>query len=878
MIVETVLHYRILEKLGEGGMGVVYKARDTKLDRVVALKFLPHHQQPYKEEQERFLQEAKAASALNHPNVCGIHSIGEYEEQTFIDMEYVDGGTIREKISKSSLKLSDALSYAVQIGEALQEAHVNGVIHRDVKAENIMVTSKNQIKVMDFGLAKLKGSLKLTRTSSTVGTVAYMAPEQLQGGDADARSDIFSFGVVLYEIFTGKAPFRGEHEASMMYSILNERPVPMQEIRPEIPADVDRIVQRALEKDPEDRYQHVDDMVSELRRVQKQTGRVVLPQPAPARADRPPDATKPRRRRTWIGIFVALVLAGIGGTMLYRAFSPSGGTPPSAKKMLVVLPFENLGSSDQEYFADGITEEITSKLSGLSGLGVIARSSAMQYKKTPKTLKQIGQELGVSYILQGTIRWETSDGVTHVRVNPQLINVADETQIWSQPSEAVLAGAFKLQSEIAGEVASALNITLLTQERQSLEAKLTENSDAHDFYLRGNDYFYRSITEEDIRFALRMYQRAVDLDPNFAAAYAQLSEAHANMYWELYDHTEDRLRQARDAAERAVHLDPTLPEAHGAMAWYYYHGLREYENALKEFTLALQAQPNNADVLLGIGSVYRRQGKFDDAVVRMQRAVDFNPLVPQLHVELATTYVSLRKYPDAERVYDRAIAIGPEIPVPYAEKAWLLLVWKGDVDGARKVLADAANQNVRGDYPEVLYFRILLEVMSGKYEQARSLLMSSTMNIFPDQFWYIPKDLLLARIDGYLGQADQARTHFNAARALLEENVREHPDDARLHSSLGIAYAGLGRKDDAIREGKKGVELLPLSKDAMIAPFRMEALAEVYAMVGEHDAAIEILAQLVSIPSTFSVPWIRLDPSWGGLRDNPRFQKLIAEK
>ncbi len=276
MIGTIVSHYKILEKLGEGGMGVVYKAQDTKLDRIVALKFLPHHLTENNAERARLMQEAKAAATLNHPNVCTIYRIDEFEGKQFIEMEFVDGETLRQKIPLQNI--DEALKYAVQIGEALQEAHAKGIVHRDIKAENIMVNAKNQVKVMDFGLAKLKGSLKLTRTSSTVGTLAYMAPEQIQGGEVDVRSDIFSFGVVFFEMLTGELPFRGEHEASIMYSIVNEQPEQIARYRPEVSPEIQRIIHRSLEKDPEDRYQSAADMISEVRRVQKQSTRIVRPE------------------------------------------------------------------------------------------------------------------------------------------------------------------------------------------------------------------------------------------------------------------------------------------------------------------------------------------------------------------------------------------------------------------------------------------------------------------------------------------------------------------------------------------------------------------------------------------------------------------------
>ncbi|MFQ5798378.1 MAG: serine/threonine protein kinase, partial [Bacteroidota bacterium] len=321
MIGRTISNYKILEKLGEGGMGVVYKAEDIKLKRAVALKFLPHHLVAAQEDRARFLQEAQAAATLNHPNVCTIHAIEEHDGQQFIVMEYVDGVTLREKVQQVLLKTNDAISFAIQIGEALQEAHSKGIVHRDIKADNIMVSAKNQVKVMDFGLAKLKGSLKLTRSSSTVGTLAYMAPEQIQGGKVDARSDIFSFGVVVYEMLTGRTPFRGEHEAAMMYSILNEEPEPIQKDRPELSSEFLHILNRSLEKDPEDRYQSVSEMVIDLRRLKKESSRVsraplaempvAKPQEAPQPTPKPEVAheiQKPRARRFVIPAAIGSVL------------------------------------------------------------------------------------------------------------------------------------------------------------------------------------------------------------------------------------------------------------------------------------------------------------------------------------------------------------------------------------------------------------------------------------------------------------------------------------------------------------------------------------------------------------------------------------------
>ncbi|MFA6439793.1 MAG: serine/threonine-protein kinase, partial [Bacteriovoracaceae bacterium] len=435
MIGKTISHYTILEKLGEGGMGVVYKAQDTKLDRFVALKFLPAHVAKSEQEKSRFFQEAKSASALNHPNVCTIYGIDEANDMQFIEMELVEGVTLRDKVDAASpLTIKQVVEYGIQISEALHEAHSKGIIHRDIKAENIMVNSKNQIKVMDFGLAKLKGSLKLTRTSSTIGTLAYMSPEQIQGIEADVRSDIFSYGVVLFEMTTGKMPFRGEHEAAVMYSIVNEEPELATKYRSDIPNELLHILKKSLEKDPEDRYQSMSEIIVDLRRLKKESTRVVRTKefqtpdiPKKAQPGQPEQQMRlSKRTLMFSAVGIAVLLVGFFFQNSIRSLFAH-----DEKKVIVVLPFENLGPNDKDYFVDGMTDEVTSRLSGLSGLKVIARSSAVQYKKTAKTLKQIGDELGVNYILQGTVRWETVDGQTHVRVNPTLIKVEDETQAWS---------------------------------------------------------------------------------------------------------------------------------------------------------------------------------------------------------------------------------------------------------------------------------------------------------------------------------------------------------------------------------------------------------------------------------------------------------------
>jgi len=883
MIGQTISHYKVLEKLGEGGMGVVYKAQDTKLDRLVALKFLPHHLTTSEADQARFIQEAKAAALLNHPNVCTIYDIKEEEGKQFIVMEYVDGKTLRRIIQSQVPNLPSSIQYAIQVGEALHEAHTNGIVHRDIKCENIMINSKNQIKVMDFGLAKLKGSLKLTKTSSTVGTLAYMAPEQIQGGEIDARSDIFSFGVVLFEMLTGKLPFRGEHDAAVMYSILNEEPEPLTKYLPEAGSELLHILNRALEKDPRDRYQTVNDMVIDLRRTKKDTGRVSrrtltqipIPEPTTSSEVRP-DSTSSERASGHKNMRLVLITAGIvlvvAALLLMQPWK--WNRENAGQKTLAVLPFENLGDAGKEYFADGITDEITSRLSRLSGLGVIARSSAKEYKKSAKTVKQIGEELGVSYILMGTVRWSGS-GEQRVRVNPELINVNTTLQTWSQAFEATFSDAFTIQSDVAAEVARALDLELLQREKENLGKKLTDNPQAYDYYLKGLEYEYRSIERVHFESQIRLYEQAIAADPAFAAAYAKVSSAHSMMYWMYYDRTEGRVTKAKEAAERAIELDPHLADAHAAMGWHYYQGRLDYESALKEFDLALQYQPNNADVHQGIASVRRRQGRMNDAIESYKKAFAANPRSPEIIRQMGETFTLARRYEEADAAYDRTVLISPDNEFVPANKALNILLWTGDLERANKVLAEATSINRRPS-TIVLFAKVRVNWYRGDKNAADAALKElSSMGAVDNQFFYMPVSLVQARIEQTIGDPSRSPQLFDEARKQIESLVAMTPEDGRFHSALGLTYAGLGRKDDAIREAEKGVELLPAEKEAWRGSYRLISLATVYTMVGEHEKALDVLERLVSIPADFSRQLLKLDPTWQSLKDNRRFLALV---
>jgi len=576
------------------------------------------------------------------------------------------------------------------------------------------------------------------------------------------------------------------------------------------------------------------------------------------------------------GIFI---VAGVAVATFGRgAFRGSATSSVELAEMsIAALPFENRsGQQEDQYFTDGVHDEILTRLTKISSLSVRGRTSVMQYRDTPKNLREIGQELNARYILEGGV--QRAGGT--VRINLQLIDAQSDAHLWAETYDRQLTieNLLAVQSEVALQVAEALNAALTEEETQSLAAIPTDNMEAYDAYLRGLEFMERSYDERDMRIAVDMFEEATRLDPNFALAYAKLSEMQGRIYWFAFDRSQDRIDRARLAAQRSLDLDPELPEAHEAMGYYYYWGLLDYDRALQYLQAAFARQPGRPRLHAGLGFVARRRGDFEEALAYLEKAAELDPRDPLLQYEVAMSYQLLRKYPEAKRRFDRALELAPDMIVAYAMKAWNYVVGEGATQEARSVLEEASNMGLETvDHPVAGYFEVILDLWEGQYESALARLSAGSSEAFSHQIYYVPKSLLASGIYAARNEMLPALEQLTAAVALLEGEIQKAPDDSRLYGTLGIAYAAMGRTEEAVAAGQKGVDLLPVGREAWRGPWRVGDMARILVMTGQHDAAIDRIEFLLSRPGAMSVPLLRLDSVWDPLRDNPRFQALMEK-
>jgi non-specific serine/threonine protein kinase len=604
MIGQTVSHYKILEELGGGGMGVVYKAEDTKLKRTVALKFLQSVRFGNEEERSRFIREAQTAASLDHASICTVYEIDEVDGRIFIAMAYVEGIDLKRRLRFGPLDVDYALRIAVQIGKGLEAAHRNNIVHRDIKCSNIMVTKGGQVKITDFGLAKVQGDTEISKTTSGLGTPAYMSPEQARGDEVDQRADIWSLGVCLYEMLTGELPFKGNFVAAVMYSILNDEPQPISTLRAGIPLEVAKIVAKAMARDPDDRYQHMSEFLEHLE--------------SPASA-----------------------------LTLDVKVDAAGRNEPHA---IAVLPFEDMSAGrDQEYFCDGIAEEIINALNQIGRLRVAARTSAFAFKGTPEDVRVIGEKLSVEAVLEGSVRKAGSQ----LRITAQLIDVAEGYTLWSERFDRELKDVFAIQDEIADNIVQALQIKLSERDGRVLAMAYTKNHHAYDFYLRGRR-FYRQTHRRGINYAIEMFEHAIERDPDYGLAYAGLADCYSYLF-SFFDSDPANIDKAMTLSRKALELEPKLAEARVARgrAFYYSH---RYKEAGREFEMAIRLNPTVYAAYESYARNYYSQGILDRAAWLFEKAVLIDPENFDAPLLLAQSYRGLNQEEKAREALEKGLS------------------------------------------------------------------------------------------------------------------------------------------------------------------------------------------------------------------------------
>jgi serine/threonine protein kinase/tetratricopeptide (TPR) repeat protein len=820
MIGKTISHYKILSKLGEGGMGVVYKAEDTKLKRTVALKFISPQALREEDDKTRFIHEAQAAAALTHPGICTVYEIDEADGRTFIAMECIEGESLKEKIASGPLRLDETLSIVTQIAEGLEKAHDKGTIHRDIKSANIMVTPDGQVKIMDFGLAKASGATKVTKTGTTVGTVAYMSPEQARGEAVDSRSDVWSLGVVLYEMLTGQLPFKGDYGDAVVYSMLNEVPEPVTALRTGVPMELERIVGKALQKEMSTRYQSAAEVLADLRRLRSEQEVVATPVQRGKRV----------RARSVVLAGVAAVVV-IGGYLLASQFlwRPQKELLSVREKSVAVLPFENMvPGPENEWFSNGITEDIITQLSKIGELSVISRTSVMLYKDSDKSMRQIGEELGVASILEGSVR-RSGD---RVRIVSQLIDARTDEHIWAETYDREMEDIFDIQSEVAQKIALALKAKLSPEEKERIEEKPTESLTAYDYYLKGREYYYR-YRKQDNENAIGLFKRALELDPGYALAYAGLGDAYGQRVWK-FGFASAWVDSAIEVSEKAISINPGCAEAYKALGLAY-HARGWLRKGLEAYRKAVGLNPNYYPAVGNIGVVNFEIGELNEALWWYKKALVLNPTDARRYARIGYLYSILGDYAEAERWINRALELQPD----YVD-ARVGLIW------------------------------IYLE--RGKHDEAR-MQSHRILSIAPDDDWALE---VAGDVELFDGKIEQAKHYYERAMELIPSEVSEM-FDVSLPVSLAHIYWKEGREEEArelLGECLKSCQK-QLGKGSE-GYYDLYLVAVINAIQGRKAEAREWLQKAIDA-GWRRHRWASVNPLFENIHNDLQFKKMMAE-
>ncbi|HEX6669203.1 MAG TPA: protein kinase [Gemmatimonadales bacterium] len=859
----------VLERvLGRGGMATVYLARDLKHDRHVALKVLDPDVAASLGP-ERFQREIRVAARLHHPHVLSVYDSGEAAGRLWFTMPYVRGESLRERLRREGiLPIDEALRITRQAAQALSYAHKEGVVHRDVKPENLLLTEDGSTQVADFGIARAvegQGDQQLTEIGVALGTPAYMAPEQSSGdGTLDARADQYALAATCHEMLTGAPPFTGTSSHDLIVRRFTTPAPKVRTSRPEVAPDVEEALQRALALKPTDRFATIADFGAALG-----GGQFTTTDPSAAA----PAGPGRRRRRVLWAAGVAAALAATA--FLYsRIAAPAGGAALASAggvtrpTRLAVLPFENLGDSADEYFADGIADEVRGKLAVVSGLEVIARSSSSRYGGEDRSPQDIARDLDVQYLLTGTVRWEKRPGeASRVRVSPELVDARSGTTRWQRSFDAALTDVFEIQGQIAGDVADALNVALAPPARRGLAARPTQSLEAYTLYLHGRDLRSGEVAPDALRGALAAFRRAVEIDPGFAAAWAELAAGHVDAL-RLGGMRADDAEQARIAVERAEALAPESPDTRKARGRYAHVVRGGPAAALAEYRAALRSAPNRSDLLDAAAEAEVDLAMWSEAVVDLEQAARVDPQSPDVIGDLGVAYMRLRRFGDARAMLERARALRPG-SMSLAHNRARLAAMEGDIGGIRQVFRTM--EQIVGRRRFVAYVALREDLVWALDDEGRRTLLTLTpadldgsvadLAVAKAQVHWLRGERALARVWG-----DSAAAAFTTLLAQYGQQL--HRNQLVAMRGLGLAYAG--RHEEAVAEALRAEAEQPKDQNSQTSYVRY-AVARIHVLAGKPDAAIDRLEALVAEPGLRSAGLFRIDPNFDPIRNHPRF-------
>jgi serine/threonine protein kinase/tetratricopeptide (TPR) repeat protein len=860
--------YELLEQIGRGGQGIVFRARQKSLNRIVALKVIGLGHWATEAHVKRFRREAEAAARLEHPGIVPIHEVGERDGSCYFSMKFVEGGQLDEVTKREPMPIRRAVELIAKVARTVHYAHEHGILHRDIKPGNILLDQKGEPNLTDFGLARLvESESSVTHTLEVLGTPSYMAPEQAVGNNAAVSSvtDVYGLGAVLYQLLTGQPPFAGGTTYETIKLLLDSEPRQPRLLNPKIDRDLSTICLKCLEKDPKRRYSSALALAEDLERWLKHE---------PIQARRSGILARGKKwvqRNPTSAVLAAslMALAAAAGWIIWK----SEFIPRPLANGIAVLPFENLSDDKSDAsFVDGMQDDVLTKLATIADLKVISRTSVMDYRGK-RNLRQIGNDLRVSHVLEGSVRRTGS----RLRLNAQLIDTRTDTHVWAEQYDRNLHELFAVQSEIAQKVAQQLNAKVTSAERLAIEEKPTNDPVAFELYSRAN-HIWGITPMADVLQTIDLLNQAVARDPSFFKAYCRLARAHDQLYFFGYDHTPARLASAEAAVQEAFRILPNAGEAHYARAWHLYSAYLEYDGALAELEVARQTLPNDPQILFLKGLIQRRQGHWEESMRNFERAIELDPRGLNTLRNIADSYGMIRRYAEQKSKLDRMLVIEPNNVRVKAVRAFVEVDWKADTRPLHQLIDEIRTTNPAA-MPQIAPWWLPCALAERDIAAAKDALLASDefpLGINAVNFTRPFVEGVIARMTN---DEHKAQLAFTAARAELEKKVQAQPDYAPAWCVLGVIDAALGRKEAALREGRRAVELLPVEKDAINGMVMIKYLAMIAAWVGEKDLACEQLATAVRCPTSgmdLSYGELKLMPWWDPLRGEPCFEKILA--